>query len=129
MKLQCVTTGCHNSVEVYRPVSPIVNYLCREHSMLGIPQIHFQEVQFDPQLGSGVDPKSYERGHSGFRMSAGKKIRKSEETNRKPYESSRARRERVQREIAAELAEHENKKKILDILNEDTRQHNSGLAK
>ena len=65
MTLYCQVKGCKSTLEINDLVSPAALYSCREHTEKGEDKVRFQEVQFDPTVGSGIDPKAYERG-SGF---------------------------------------------------------------
>jgi hypothetical protein len=126
MIIACSTLDCPAVIEVPGPVSPTATYTCRKHTGQAEDKVRFQESQFDPQIGAGTDPKSYERGagrfgtHQSGRAETGKV---------QPISTSKSYRKRIVEQAKIELAGHENSKEILKILNADTRDANSGTTK
>ena len=63
MKISCYAEGCTASIEADEAYAGTpAKYSCREHTERGKDKIRFQTYQFDDRLmGSGADPKAYER--------------------------------------------------------------------
>ena len=131
MIIHCNYPGCLAQIEVNEDVSPKVGYTCRKHTGVGEDKVRFQESQFDPGIGSGADPKFYERG-SGFKTTRGQRPEmsringRSEEARNRPTGSPKRFSERIIEKAKSELSGHENADKILKILREDIRDNNSG---
>jgi hypothetical protein len=127
-KLTCAFKGCQTSIEVDGLLASAVRYTCRLHTGKNpIKDVSFQEAQFDPRIGAGTDPRSYESGRG---LSGGKRL--SGDKSDEPRHSSSAPRkfiERVIKKAGPELASHENRAEIVEILKEDIRDHNVGVAK
>ena len=113
MKLNCVGQNCTATIEINEPVSPQVKYHCVKHTAVIPIALHFQDYQFDRQLGSGTDPKGYERGAI--------QNTKRGEVNCQDRENTK---ERKAEEIEKSLVGHKNAKKILAVLNSDKRDSN-----
>jgi hypothetical protein len=128
--IHCNYPGCPAWIEVNEGVSPAVTYSCREHTQVGEDKVRFQESQFDPEVGSGTDPKSYERGHQIHNRFAYRKYETGDpsvDPKENPvHQNGRVKKTRFVRQAEALLQGHENETKILDVLTEDVRDSNSG---
>jgi hypothetical protein len=111
MKINCSGRGCLASIELLGSVSPTIRYHCKDHVVKAKNDIRFQDYQFDHEIGSGTDPKAYERG-----VRFGRSGRSFANQN-----SSRNGRKRVIKKAEESLVGHENKIEILNILKLDTR--------
>jgi hypothetical protein len=109
MILYCWFEFCLNQVEVDEPTAWYTRYYCREHVRKDVEGIHFQDCQFDREIGSGVDPKAYERG-SYSHSSHGSSSRRSSSTRQQRDEKNEE-----------SLIGHENAEEILKILKTDVR--------
>lgn len=124
MRLNCRGEGCSASLEVGDAVLPFATYTCKNHvGRKSENKTRFQEIQFDPRIGEGVDPRGYESGRGP--NIRGRKSSESPEGR----QASKENRERAGEKIKAVLKGHENSDKILKILNEDSRGANSGVTK
>ena len=123
MIIACQMTDCPAVIEVQEPAQS-ARYTCRHHTRPAEDSVRFQDSQFDPQIGAGTDPKSYERGSTRFGRSSPTigKIRSMSEAP-KSYKK------RVIEQAKLELIGHENSKEILRLLNLDVRDANSGTTK
>jgi hypothetical protein len=125
MRLFCRGEGCQASIEVGDSVAPFASYTCKLHvGKKSDDKTRFQEVQFDPAIGSGTDPRAYEKG-SGFRGRA----RASNSPRRERSGKGITPRKRFIAKVGPVLVGHENVDKILKILNEDIRDANSGITR
>jgi hypothetical protein len=114
MRLTCRGEGCQASIEVGNAL-PFATYTCKNHvAKKGDDKIRFQESQFDPKIGSGTDPKAYERGHAMSRSShpAGSA-------------GSRASKKKSMEKVEKALVGHENREQIISILKKDNAEDNS----
>ena len=128
-RLICSFKECPAFIEVEGPVASVARYTCRLHvGKNPTADIHFQQSQFDPQIGSGTDPKFYEAGRGAFGVRKGFNQEKSDEL-RSSSSSPRKFIEKVIRKAGPELANHENRDEIVEILKEDVRDHNVGVTK
>lgn len=128
-KLICSFKDCQASIETPEPVSSVARYTCRQHTGKNpVAELHFQESQFDPQIGSGTDPKFYEAGRGVFGARKQFNQEKSD-VGRNSANAPRKFTDKVIRKAGPELANHENRTEIVEILKEDVRDHNSGISK
>lgn len=126
MRLFCRGEGCQASIEICESVAPFANYTCKIHvGKKSDDKMRFQEVQFDPTIGSGTDPRAYEKG-VGFRGRPGVSKHGS---RRDRSGKGTTPRKRFIAKIGPVLVGHENADKILKILNEDIRDANSGITR
>jgi hypothetical protein len=134
MIVNCHKKNCPSSINIAGPLSSNFKYTCRNHTAVDDNDVHFQDCQFDRQIGSGTDPKAYERG-IGFSGTRGVRpvnssINGNTEKTRLlsyPRGSSVRFRKRLIERAGKELAGHKNADKILKILREDIRDSNSGV--
>ena len=113
MRLNCRGEGCQASIEVGEAL-PFATYTCKNHvAKKSENKLRFQESQFDPRIGSGTDPKAYERGHAASRGSA------------RPSSGSRAgSKKRNLEKLEKALTGHENREQIIKILKKDNAEDN-----
>lgn len=127
MIITCTGIGCLAKIEIAGHVSPSATFTCRDHVKKAADNERFQETQFDSKIGSGTDPKAYERGYVGFGQSRKANMLVQDGKVNTPITKSYKR--LMIEKAEAELAGHENSKEILKILNQDVRDSNSGTAK
>lgn len=125
-KITCSFKDCRVFLETAEPVASVVRYTCRQHvgKNLG-KELRFQETQFDPRVGDGTDPRAYERGGSVFPNRA----RKNTDEIRAGGVAPKKFVDRIIKKAGPELQNHENRAEITEILKEDIRDANSGIAK
>jgi hypothetical protein len=122
MIIACSYIDCPAVIEVWGVVSPETTFICRKHSSVAEDTVRFQDTQFSPQIGSGTDPRTYEHGRAKFSPTL--ENRKSKITD-----SAKSYRRRVVEQANTELEGHEHAKEILELLNLDVRDRNSGTDK
>jgi len=108
MILYCNTYGCSNTLTIDDSNFNAI-YTCRLHTPKVESDVHFQDCQFDRKMGSGTDPKAYERG-----MTSG-----HSESSRRDREGSK--KQQADEKIEESLAGHKNAVEILKILKADVR--------
>jgi hypothetical protein len=91
-------------------VAPGATYTCKNHTLPDDSSVHFQDCQFDRQIGSGTDPKAYERGTT---YSAGR--------GEPRHLGENSRKQQFDKKIEESLVGHENAEAILKILKADVR--------
>lgn len=128
-KLICSFKDCPASIETPEPVSSVARYTCRQHTGKNpAADLHFQESQFDPQIGSGTDPKFYEVGRGVFGARKQFNQEKSD-LGRNSVNAPRKFIDKVIQEACPELDNHENRVEIIEVLKVEIRDHNSGISK
>ena len=111
MKIFCQSVGCASFIELNSGVTLATKYACRLHTRKAPDTIRFQQFQFDEdQLGSGTDPRVYERARQ----------------SKKRIEFPRSGRPRkdTQKKLETELVGHQNAAEIRLVLENET--HKSG---
>lgn len=137
-KIMCQEAGCCNFVNLIDQVSNSAKFVCRDHTKKEDSKAHFQDYQFDPDLGLGADPKAYERGQSfRFNSQRGDKINPFDKTGRRKKKKRKYLRSTVGvgqtgsikgllvDAVKEVLTGHENEQEILNLLTKDTRDSNS----
>lgn len=129
-KINCSFKGCAASIETTEPVASVVKYTCRQHvGKNPAKEPHFQDSQFDPRISGGTDPKAYESGRSAFGSRKDFHRDKSNDGNRGGSNAPRKFVERIIKKAGPELQNHTNRTEIVEILKEDVRDANVGVAK
>ena len=122
MIIACTFIDCPAVIEVVESVGPMSTFTCRRHTSTAVDTVRFQDSQFSPQIGSGTDPRTYEHGRAKFSPTL--ENRKSKITD-----SAKSYRARVVEQAKTELDGHEHATEILELLNLDVRDRNSGTDK
>ena len=113
MRLNCDGKNCKNGIEISGDVPSQARYTCPEHADVAPDNIRFQRHQFDDLLGSGTDPRLYERRRIFMRKIA-------EFPN-----IGRPRKNKLKRTTEL-LTGHPNAEKILAVLTEEVHDSNLG---
>lgn len=121
MIIACSHQDCPVVIEV-QSAAPSATFTCRKHTTQADDTVRFQDTQFSPLVGAGTDPKSYEHGRTRFGSAI--ETRKSRITD-----SARSYRAKVVEQARLELDGHDHAKEILELLNLDVRDRNSGTDK
>lgn len=123
MKINCWGINCKAYIEVEGPVGHDANYSCREHSGRREPRHRFQDHQFDRDIGTGTDPKFYERGGS-FNRGKGKYSSSERGSTIKGGPTGKLTLKNRAEKSKEAVKGHKNEEAILKILNEDVRDGN-----
>jgi hypothetical protein len=123
MIIACTARDCPAVIEVAGPVAPAATFTCRWHTVHAEDSVRFQDSQFSPLIGNGTDPRAYEHGHAKFGTMPETKRSKAIKDSAKSY------RARVVEQARHELDGHDHAAEILELLNLDVRDRNSGTDK
>lgn len=116
MKVYCSQGNCSAYLEFSNTTAAI--YTCKNHVIKASDGVRFQDYQFDPSMRQGTNPKTYEQGATPSIT------RQAQGTT---PSITRHAQSRLIHKFDTVLANHENAVEILEVLNADVRDSNSGV--